>query len=144
MQALPHQYVVSARAKSDTYLELSGDNLPVIEAAAPTGFGGPGDVWSPEDLLMSSVAACTILSFKAIAQISKLAWESLECVSEGTLDRVERTTLFTKVVTRATLTISNEEDREKAEKLLNKAEQTCLVSNSLSAQCSIECTVLVA
>ncbi len=143
MQALPHHYTVSAKVEGNNNLELSADNLPSIEAAAPTGFGGPGDVWSPEDLLMASVASCTILSFKAIARASKLEWESLNCVSEGTLERVERQTLFTKIVTKATLTITNEENREKAEKLLHKAEQTCLVSNSLTSESSIQCTILV-
>lgn len=101
------------------------------------------NVWSPEDLLMSSVASCTILSFRAIARASKLEWISLNCTSVGTLDRVERRTQFTEIVTRATLTITEGTDRAKAEKLLHKAEDACLISNSLTSHSTIECTILI-
>ncbi|MCF6193031.1 MAG: OsmC family protein [Kangiellaceae bacterium] len=144
MQALPHHYTVSARAESASNLKLSADNLPTMEVAPPPGCGGPGDVWSPEDLLMSSVASCTILSFRAIARASKLEWISLNCTSVGTLDSVERRTQFTEIVTRATLTITDESDRAKAEKLLHKAEDVCLVSNSLTSRSSIDTTIIIA
>jgi len=144
MQALPHHYTVSARAESTSNLELSADNLPSMEVAPPTGFGGPGDVWSPEDLLMCSVASCTILSFKAIARASKLEWISLNCTSVGTLDTVDRRVQFTEIVTRATLIIADEANRTKAEKLLHKAEDVCLISNSLTSQSTIECTIIIA
>ena len=143
MQALPHLYTIKAQAKSDSYLDVTGENLPQIEVAPPIGFNGPGDIWSPEDLLMSSVASCTILSFKAIARASKLDWISIECVSEGVLDRVERKTQFTKIVTKAKLIIPTDGDTDKAEKLLHKAEESCLISNSLTAESLIECEVII-
>lgn len=143
MQALPHLYRIKAQAKSESYLDVNGENLPPMEVAAPIGFNGPGNIWSPEDLLMSSVASCTILSFKAIARASKLDWVSIECVSEGVLDRVDRKTQFTKITTKAKLTIFNEDDAAKAEKLLHKAEETCLVSNSLTAESLIECEIVI-
>lgn len=47
---------------------------------------------------------------------------------------MEKTVLFTRISTLAQLTIADGEDREKAEKLLHKAEQNCFVSNSLSSE----------
>ncbi len=144
MNALPHIYTATAKSEVTSNLELSVDNLPSLEVAPPIGFNGPGDKWSPEDLLMASVASCTILSFKAIARASKLEWISLKCVSEGILDRVERTTQFTKITTKAILTIPTDGNKEKAVKLLHKAEETCLISNSLTAESLIECEIVFA
>ncbi|WP_412971299.1 OsmC family protein [Glaciecola sp. MF2-115] len=141
MQSLPHQYNVSAVGKSDNSLVVSINNLDDLTVAPPAQFGGPGDQWSPEDLFMSSISSCFILSFRAIARASKLEWTSIECHSEGTLDRVEGKTKFTKVVTTAKLVIAEHEDAENAESLLHKADKSCLVANSLSTEMILECVV---
>lgn len=141
MQALPHQYNVKALGKVDNTLVVSIDNLDDLVVAAPEQFGGPGDVWSPEDLFMASISSCFILSFRAIARASKLNWLSLECDSQGTLDRVDGKNKFTKVVTTAKLVLAESESIEKAERLLHKADQSCLVSNSLTTEIVLECIV---
>ena len=138
MQDLPHQYTVSVSGTPDANLKTSAANLPILTTAAPENFGGPGDQWSPEDLLIAAVANCTVLSFKAIARASKLEWVSIDCASEGVLDKVERKMLFTKVTTRVKLVIHSIEDKDKAEKLLIKAEEACLVTNSMTAETHLE------
>jgi peroxiredoxin-like protein len=143
MQDLPHHYRVSASANADSPVKLTAENLPEIATAAPAEFGGPGDKWSPEALLMGAVADCFILSFRAIARASKLDWNELECEAAGTLDRVERVTRFTAISVNATLTVPEGTDVEKAEKLLHKAEQSCLITNSLIADSSLSTTVTV-
>ena len=142
MNALPHIYTATASAEVSSNLELNVDNLPSLEVAPPIGFNGPGDIWSPEDLLMASVASCTILSFKAIARASKLDWVNISCVSSGILDRIERKTQFTEINTKAILTIPEGGNVEKAIKLLDKAEETCLISNSLTSKAYIECEII--
>jgi uncharacterized OsmC-like protein len=111
--------------------------------APPIQFGGPGDLWSPEDLLMASVANCLVLSFRAIARASKFEWDSIECESDGEPSKVENKVQFTGIVTRVKLLIPSSESTEKSEKLLNKAEETCLINNSLSCKSRIECEIVV-
>ncbi|MFC1685062.1 OsmC family protein [Pseudomonadota bacterium] len=143
MQAFPHHYKVQANAGAEGNVVLSGADKDSMESAPPAEFDGPGDLWSPEDLLVASVADCFILSFRAISKMSKLPWASLECRVEGTLDRVERLTQFTEFKIFAKLTIGVEEDVDKAERLLQKAEETCLISNSLKAVPHLETEVVV-
>ena len=143
MQDLPHHYVVSAGAKVAGNVVLSGDGVADLESAPPAEFGGPGDQWSPESLLVAAVADCFILSFRAIARASRLEWDSLSCQVEGTLDRVERVTQFTGFAVTATLDVPADTDESKAQRLLEKAEQACLVTNSLKADSHLEATVRV-
>lgn len=142
MQALPHHYPASAQAQPDSTVTLTTVNCEPIETAPPPEFGGPGDRWSPETLLVGAIADCYILSFKAIARASGLTWLELSCTANGVLDRVDRTLLFTEVQIHATLTIPPEMDADQAHKLLAKAERSCLVSNSLSAKVHLESEVL--
>ncbi len=141
MNDLPHVYTVKVEGNATDNLVSRAENLPALAVATPAQFGGPGDQWSPEDLLMASIANCLILSFSAIAAASKLEWDSIECVSEGELDKVERKMQFTRVLSRVRLSIPSTENKEKAERLLNRAEETCIISNSLSCESHIECEI---
>ena len=144
MQDLPHQYRVSADAKSSGNVTLASNGVPDLASAPPAEFGGPGDQWSPESLLVAAVADCFILSFRAIARASRLEWDALCCSVDGTLDRVDRVTQFTGFKVSATLHVPTGTDEEKARRLLEKAEHVCLITNSLKAESHLETTVDVA
>ncbi len=87
MQDFPHCYKIVAAAETDGDVSLACEGLDSIFCAPPVEFGGPGDRWSPETLLVAAVGNRFVLSFRAIARASKLSWISLECETEGVLDR---------------------------------------------------------
>ncbi len=143
MQDLPHLYTVSAGAEVTGYVVLSSSGVSDLPSAPPAEFGGPGDQWSPESLLVAAVADCFILSFRAIARASKLDWNSLQCSVEGTLDRIERVTQFTAFDVTATLEVPTGTDEAKAQRLLEKAEQVCLITNSLKAESHLKASIRI-
>lgn len=134
MKAFPHQYQVTVAAGPEDTLTTRGRNTPPLQVAPPVEFGGPGDQWSPEELLMAAVADCLVLSFRAIARASGFEWVSLHCETSGELDKVERVVRFTRLDTRVDITLPAGASAETAEKLLQKAEQTCFVSNSMNCE----------
>jgi organic hydroperoxide reductase OsmC/OhrA len=144
MQAFPHRYAAAAIASVEGDVTLEGARLPPLRSASPAEFGGPGDRWSPETLLVASVADCFILTFRAIAGVSRLPWSSLGCDVEGTVDRVERVTQFIAFLIRARLRVPQGTNEEQARRLLERAEQTCIVTNSLKAGVRFECEIEVA
>jgi len=144
MQDFPHRYTVAALSQTEGDVTLESARLPALSSAAPAEFGGPGDRWSPETLLVAAVADCFTLGFRAIAKASKLEWVSLRCEVEGTLERIERVTQFTGFEVRASLRVPPGTDPERARGLLEKAEKTCLISNSLKGKAHLEASVEVA
>jgi organic hydroperoxide reductase OsmC/OhrA len=144
MQDLPHRYSAAARAQTEGEVTLESHRLASLASAPPVEFGGPGDRWSPETLLVAALADCFVLSFRAIARASKLEWLSLRCEVEGTLDRVERVTQFTAFAVRASLQVPPGTDPDRARGLLEKAEKVCLISRSLKAQPQLEAKVEIA
>ena len=143
MQAFPHHYSVAARAAAQGDVTLTSDRLPALPSAPPTEFGGPGDRWSPETLMVAAVADCFVLTFRGIAGASRFPWLSLECSVTGTVDRVERVTQFTALEVRARLTVPSGAPEEQARRLLAKAEETCLVTNSLKVRPRLDTVVEV-
>jgi peroxiredoxin-like protein len=143
MQDLPHHYQVNASAEVDGNVALKADDLLQIVTAPPAEFGGPGDQWSPETLLVGAVANCFVLTFRAIARASKLDWNNLECSAEGALDRVDKVTRFTEMKVTAMLTVPAGTDVDKAKRLMEKSEAACLVTRSLLAEAHLDAEVIV-
>ena len=141
MQDFPHHYQVSASAQAQGEVAIQSGSLPQIVSEPPAEFGGPGDKWSPEHLLVASVADCFVLTFRAIAAASRLEWTALDVSAEGVLDKVERSMKFTDVTVRAVLSLPEGGDPAKAERLLERAEAGCLITNSLSANVHLEAEV---
>lgn len=141
MHPFPHLYSVQSQATPDGRVALSMPDLPTLESAPPKEFDGPGDRWSPEGFLTAAVADCFILSFRAIAAASKFTWTALSATTEGRLERADGKMKFTQFTTKATLTVPAGADVERARKMLERAEQTCLIANSLSSERHLEATV---
>lgn len=143
MQQFPHRYSVVATAAAEGDVTLQGERLPPIRSRPPAEFGGPGDLWSPETLLVAAVADCFSLTFRIIAGLSRFAWVSLECSATGTVDRVDRVTQFTAIELHARLKVPAGTKEDQAHRLLAKAEETCLVTNSLKPAVHLDAIVEV-
>lgn len=144
MQALPHRYRVTGTGRMTGDVELTAERLTMLRSASPAEFGGPGDRWSPETLLVGAVADCFILTFRAVANASKLSWLSLQCDVTGTLERLDGVTQFTHFAITARLAVPASVDSVAARHALEKAERNCLISSSLKASIALEATVEIA
>ena len=144
MHPFPHTYQANAEGETTGSVMVSSPRLAVIASEGPKEFGGPGDQWSPETMLVAAVADCFILTFRAVATASEFEWTSLECETDGTLDRIDRVTRFTSINNRVTLRAPVGTSEEKARKLLEKAEKVCLIGNSLNAEQHLEIVLEIA
>jgi organic hydroperoxide reductase OsmC/OhrA len=123
---------------------VAAAGLEQLATAPPAEFDGPGDRWSPESLLAAAVASCFILTFRSIARASQLQWSQLDCDVEATLERREGVMQFTRIVTHAKLTVSADASTLLCERALNKAEEGCLVANSLRAERHLQMEIVKA
>ncbi len=142
MKPYPHIYQVSARGAVTGTVPVASQGVSDIQTAPPPEFDGPGDVWSPETLLVAAVANCFIFTFRAMSRAARFQWEQLECSVEGVLERVSGVTQFSKFSTRAKLTVKAGSDSAKAQELLQRAEKGCLVANSLRGERHLEAEII--
>lgn len=143
MHPYPHIYVASATGEGKGLVALSSPQLPTLETAPPPEFDGPGGVWSPETLLCASLADCFILTFRAVSRAASFGWLRLECQVAGVLERVERTSQFTRYTTFAKLTVPEGADSARARELLERAERGCLIANSVRGTRTLEVEISV-
>jgi peroxiredoxin-like protein len=143
MKPLPHIYRLHLVGEAGAYAVFSDAGLPDLRTAPPADFDGPGDAWSPEHLLLAAVESCYVFTFQAIARASKLAFTSLEVSGEGIVDRKDGVTRFSAIALRPRLRLATGNDRDRAMRILEKSEQACLVSASLSTPIRLEAEIVI-
>lgn len=128
-----HKYRVVAWWSSGRTGLAKTDAAPnAIHFTAPPEFGGLEGRWTPESLLLCSIAGCFTTSFRAIAEYSKFEYADLEVQVEGTIKKVESGYAFTEIVIRPNLSITNETEQARGMRLLQKTKGLCLVARAIS------------
>ncbi|GIL24379.1 MAG: hypothetical protein BroJett042_28920 [Bacteroidota bacterium] len=125
-------------------LDTPAQNSGCIEVATPPEFpkGIPG-IWSPEHLFTAAVNSCLMTTFLAIAENSRLDFTAFSSNAKGKLEQVEGKYLMTEVILEPSVTITDEKDRERAERILTKAEAACLISNSIKSKVTMIPKIIV-
>ncbi len=142
MHPFPHRYKVRIGAQPAGELSLNAEGLAEIRSLPPPEFGGPGGYWSPETLLLAAVGDCMMMTFRAIAKASRFEWRELSAEVEGLLERIDGNGRFTEIRTHVRLVVPPGTDAARARKLLEKSEQGCPISNSLSAKKQVDCEIV--
>jgi peroxiredoxin-like protein len=138
-----HYYNVNLNWTSDRKGEISSPELKQkIEVATPPQFPkGIEGIWSPEHLLTAAVNSCYMTTFLAIAENSKLEFIRFDCTAKGKLEQIDGKFLITEVILEPTLVITKESDKDRAERVLQKSEGACLVSNSIKSKITLIPTI---
>jgi peroxiredoxin-like protein len=117
---------------------VSAELNDTIEVATPPQFAnGIEGIWSPEHLLTASVVSCFMTTFLSIAENSKLEFTGFDCPAKGKLEQVEGKFLMTEILLEPTLVITKESDKDRAERILQKSEVACLISNSIKSKVTL-------
>jgi peroxiredoxin-like protein len=138
MKPLPHTYTVRISGGPAGHAALSSAGVPDLRTEAPLDFGGPGDAWSPEQMLLGAVEACFLLTFRAIARASGIEFTSIAIEGEGVVDRADGRMRFTEIVLRPRLALPAGLEPGRVRRALERAEHGCLVSASLSVPVRLE------
>jgi peroxiredoxin-like protein len=130
---MEHYYEVSVDWNKDRIGTLRSSELETkIEVATPPQFPkGAEHIWSPEHLFTAAVNSCLMTTFLSIAENSKLEFTHFHSKSLGKLEMVDGKYIMSEIILMPTLTIIYDKDIEKAQKVLQKAETACLISNSI-------------
>ena len=126
----PHRYEVQLLGADEDTATLTVPGRPVIVGAAPPEFDGPPGRWSPEHLLLSSVALCLMTTYRALAGRSRLAVAGYESRAQGTLEKTGAGLAFTSIVVHVDVVVDPSQV-ERAESLMESAKKHCIVSNAL-------------
>jgi len=115
-----------------------------LEVATPPEFEkGIPNIWTPEHLFTAAVSSCLMTTFLAIAEYSKLEFVSFKCSSKGILEKVDGKFMISEVYLFPEVVITDESKRSRTERVLEKSEKACLISNSITSKVTMEAKIIV-
>lgn len=124
-------------------VEIEGK--PDLIGTAASQFRGDPALPNPEDMFVSAIAACHMLTYLAIAAKSRITVVSYRDTAVGTLGvGKEGGDKFLEVVLHPEVVIAAGSDPERAMKIHDSAHRHCFIANSTSAPIRVEATVRVA
>ena len=84
-----------------------------------------------------------MFTFRAVAQASKFTFTSLDVSGSGTVDRKEGITRFTEITLETHLKLPTGGDPDRAQRILEKGKNACLVTASLSVPTNLETKIMI-
>lgn len=114
------------------------------EVATPPEFPkGMKGIWSPEHLFVAAIESCLMTTFLAVAENSKLEFESFSSHATGKLDKQDGKFMMTEILLRPTLVIKDASQQDKARRVLEISEKSCLISNSIKSTIVFDPVIIV-
>jgi organic hydroperoxide reductase OsmC/OhrA len=129
-------YETSVDWKQGKTGETRSAGKPAVEVATPPEFGGPENIWSPEDLLTSSVATCIMSSALFFLERSGIALRAYRSNATATMEKNSAGLEITGVKVDITMELEDPSQQEAAHTAVVQAEKTCPISNGL--KCPVE------
>jgi organic hydroperoxide reductase OsmC/OhrA len=128
----PHRYTVGLVDR-----QLVAPPRAPIAAGPPPQFGGADRAWSPEELLVAAALECLWTTFEAYARRDALAVHDFAGTGVAVLDKGSPVPVFTSITLRVELVVAAG-DEDRARRLLQTAEQRCIISHALKVAVTLE------
>lgn len=133
----------SYEAYSREYIVAIDGKLCLVGSADPSFRGSPS-LHNPEDLLVSSLSACHMLSYLALCARAGIRVVSYVDEVLGCMASQAGKIRFTEVVLKPRVTIEPGDNLERAEILHQEAHEVCFIANSVAFPVRHEPTILFA
>ena len=136
------RYKVGVAWEGGRLTNVTSPDKPELTVATPPEFknGVPG-VWSPEDLLVASVASCYAVTLVAVAERRDLPLHDLEVSGTGHLTIRDDGRLGFVAIEITAAIKTDEVSLEAMERTAHYAERACLVSMALDVPVHLEAVV---
>ena len=125
------KYNTTVAWKSGKEGRLQADGKPEMPVATPPEFGGPKNLWTPEDLLTGAAASCVMTTLLFFAEKASVKLRSYTSRATGTMEKTPQGLAITGIAIEATIGLEDPGQEPAIRKAMERAEQTCPISRAL-------------
>jgi len=112
----------------------------------PDAMDGPGVGTNPDEMLLGAAATCYIITLAAMLERSHIPKISLTMESEGIVDVTNGVFTYDAIIHRPKLLLPSDlsdRDVEKAQRLAEKAEGSCMITRALAGNVKVSLEAVV-
>lgn len=142
--SIPKEVITNTKRYTKTH-QIAIDGKEILNVSAAKAFKGDPNLYNPEDLLLSSVVSCHMMSYLYVCSQNDIAVVSYQDNAEGTLEVLENGSgRFVEIRLNPNVIIKEKEKIKEALSLHTKANELCFIANSCNfpifhfASCEVE------
>ena len=127
----------------DRSFDLSAAGKPVLAGSADATFRGDAAKWNPEEMLLSTLSSCHMLSYLHLCADAGITVLEYTDDASGTMElTTDGAGHFTSVTLRPRVLIASASDLATAEALHHLAHEKCFIANSVNFPVRCQAAVL--
>lgn len=128
--AVPKERIPLSKKYTKTH-QITIDGKAILNVSAAKAFKGDPGLYNPEDLLLSSVVSCHMMSYLYVCSQNEITVVSYQDNAVGTLEVAENGSgRFVEIRLNPEVIIKEKEKTELALNLHTKANELCFIANS--------------
>jgi peroxiredoxin-like protein len=111
------------------------------DVSIPPQMNGPGIGTNPDEMLLGAAATCYIITLAAMMERSRLDKQSLTMTSEGIVDVTNGVITYERIIHKPRIVLlanATEADIQKAHRLAERAESSCMISRAVKGNVEID------
>lgn len=127
----------SGGRNSEGYIETG--NLK-SKVSIPPEMDGPGIGTNPDEMLLGAAATCYMITLAAMIERTETPVSKLSLESEGLVDVTNGVITYKKIIHKPTVILQKNEaeSRTVIERLVQKAEKSCMISRAIQGNIELE------
>lgn len=132
----------------NTVGDIMAGNLQT-QVSIPKEMDGPNIGTNPDEMLLGAAATCYMITLGALLERAGIETNKQTLESNGYVDVTNGVFTYKKIVHKPTIELmphATANDRKRAQRLAEKAEETCMISKALkgNVQLELQATITVA
>jgi peroxiredoxin-like protein len=111
------------------------------KVSIPPEMDGPGIGTNPDEMLLGAAATCYLITLAAMIERAELPLKEMALESEGIVDVTKGVITYKKIIHKPAIaldTSATDEAFRKLQKLVNNAEESCMISRALRGNVEVE------
>ncbi|MDG5473061.1 OsmC family protein [Jeotgalibacillus sp. ET6] len=104
----------------------------------PAEMDGPGVGTNPDEMLLGAASTCYIITLAAMLERANIEVAELSLESEGRVEVNSGVFTYKEIIHRPYVRVKNQNDFKKTERLVFKADESCMISRAVKGNVSIE------
>ena len=128
--SIPKEVITNTKRYTKTH-QIAIDGKEILNVSAAKAFKGDPNLYNPEDLFLSSVVSCQMMSYLYVCSQNDITVVSYQDDAEGTLEVLENGSgRFVEIRLNPNVIIKEKEKIAQALSLHTKANELCFIANS--------------
>lgn len=116
------------------------------KVSIPPEMDGPGVGTNPDEMLLGAAATCYVITLGAMIERANLPLQEMSLESEGIVEVKNNVITYKKIIHKPTVTLTNqasEKNYQMLKKLIERAEESCMISRALKGNVKIELEAII-